>query len=176
MANLDDLLNRRVVWIVGEIEQATTHQIIAKLLFLQSQDGNLPIHVVIDSNGGSVAEGFAILDTFDFVSCPVFTFCPKYAHSLATVILAHGEPTHRYVGPSAQLALTRPFDDSQSSASEIENTESQLIDELSRTTKKDVSLIAQTLAAATDFDARTAVEYNLVDHVVDEYPHAHVYP
>ena len=95
------LLKDRIVFVGGEVEDEMANAIVAQLLLLQAQDAKKEVSMYINSPGGSVTAGLAILDTMRMVSCPVATYCVGQAASMGAVLLAAGERGHRPRGDSA---------------------------------------------------------------------------
>ena len=95
------LLKDRIVFVGGEIDDDSANAVVAELLFLQAQDPEKEIAMYINSPGGSVTAGLAILDTMKMVKCPVATYCVGQAASMGAVLLASGEKGRRFALPHA---------------------------------------------------------------------------
>lgn len=99
------LLQDRIVFIQGEVDDASMNIAAAELLFLNNQDSEKPIFMYINSPGGSVTAGLALIDTMKFIKAPVYTFCMGVAASMGAAILSCGEKGHRYILPNATVML-----------------------------------------------------------------------
>lgn len=121
------LLKDRVIFVGGEIDDHMANAIVAQLLFLQSQDPAKEISMYINSPGGSVTAGFAILDTMRMVKCPVATYCVGQAASMGAILLASGEKGRRYALPHARIMIHQPWGGAQGKASDIEITAREIL-------------------------------------------------
>lgn len=97
------LLEDRVVFLNEEVNTYTASIVTTSLLYLEGKDSKLPIRLVINTPGGSVMDGLSIIDTMNFISCPVSTIVTGMAASMGCMILAAGEPGMRYALPNAQI-------------------------------------------------------------------------
>lgn len=102
------LLKERIVCLMGPIHDALSSVIIAQLLFLQSESAHKPIHIYINSPGGSVTSGLAIYDTMQYIQSPVATWCVGQACSMGSLLLAAGSPGMRYSLPNARIMIHQP--------------------------------------------------------------------
>ena len=121
------LLKDRIVFVGGEIDDDTANAIVAQLLFLQAQDAEKEVSMYINSPGGSVTAGLAILDTMKMVKCPVATYCVGQAASMGAVLLASGEKGRRYALPHARIMVHQPWGGAQGKASDIEITAREIL-------------------------------------------------
>ena len=121
------LLKDRIVFVGGEIDDDTANAIVAQLLFLQAQDAEKEVSMYINSPGGSVTAGLAILDTMKMVKCPVATYCVGQAASMGAVLLAAGEKGRRYALPHARIMVHQPWGGAQGKASDIEITAREIL-------------------------------------------------
>jgi ATP-dependent Clp protease, protease subunit len=99
------LLENRIINVVGEVNDMMAYQICAALLVLDEQDSKKPIQMFINSPGGHVADGLAIIDTMMFIKAPVYTYVTGMAASMGAAILSAGEKGHRYALPNASIML-----------------------------------------------------------------------
>ena len=121
------LLKDRIVFVSGEIEDDMANAVAAQLLFLQAQDSKKEVSMYINSPGGSVTAGLAILDTMRMISCPVATYCVGQAASMGAVLLAAGEKGKRYALPNARIMIHQPWGGAQGKASDIEITAREIL-------------------------------------------------
>ena len=121
------LLKDRIVFVSGEVEDGMANAIVAQLLFLQAQDPKKDISMYINSPGGSVTAGLAILDTMKMIKCPVATYCVGQAASMGAVLLAAGEKGKRHALPNARIMIHQPWGGAQGKASDIEITAREIL-------------------------------------------------
>ena len=121
------LLKDRIVFVGGEIDDDMANAIVAQLLFLQAQDPKREVSMYINSPGGSVTAGLAILDTMKMVKCPVATYCVGQASSMGAILLASGDKGRRYALPHARIMVHQPWGGAQGKASDIEITAREIL-------------------------------------------------
>ena len=121
------LLKDRIVFVSGEVEDGMANVVVAQLLFLQAQDPKKEVSMYINSPGGSVTAGLAILDTMRMISCPVATYCVGQAASMGAVLLAAGEKGKRHALPNARIMIHQPWGGAQGKASDIEITAREIL-------------------------------------------------
>ena len=121
------LLKERVVFLGGPIDDDVANLIIAQLLFLQAEDPKKGISLYINSPGGSVTAGLAILDTMNHIKPHVSTVCVGMAASAAAVILAAGEKGKRYGLPNSEVMIHQPWGGAQGQATDIEITAKHIL-------------------------------------------------
>ncbi|MBQ6009718.1 MAG: ATP-dependent Clp protease proteolytic subunit [Kiritimatiellae bacterium] len=121
------LLKDRIVFVGGEIDDDMANAIVAQLLFLQAQDAEKEVSMYINSPGGSVTAGLAILDTMKMVKCPVATYCVGQAASMGAILLASGEKGRCYALPHARIMVHQPWGGAQGKASDIEITAREIL-------------------------------------------------
>ena len=121
------LLKDRIVFVSGEVEDGMANAIVAQLLFLQAEDAKKEISMYINSPGGSVTAGLAILDTMRMVKCPVATYCVGQAASMGAILLSAGEKGKRHALPNARIMIHQPWGGAQGKASDIEITAKEIL-------------------------------------------------
>ncbi len=121
------LLKDRIMFVGGEIDDSMANAIVAQLLFLQAQDPEKEVSMYINSPGGSVTAGLAILDTMKMVKCPVATYCVGQASSMGAILLASGDKGRRYALPRARIMVHQPWGGAQGKASDIEITAREIL-------------------------------------------------
>ncbi len=173
------LLENRVVFLVGEIDNVSATNVIMRLLYLQSVRKDHDINLYINSPGGSVNDTLAIYDTMRFLSCDVATFCVGTAMSGGAVVLAAGSKGKRYALPHAKVMIHQPFGgiygqtaDIAIQAEEILKTKDTLTDLLAQLTGQPREKVAEDQERDKYFDAHAAKSYGLVDEVLSEAPPA----
>ncbi|RZC34796.1 ATP-dependent Clp protease proteolytic subunit, mitochondrial, partial [Asbolus verrucosus] len=113
------LLKERIICLMGPIDDPMSSLIVAQLLFLQSESTNKPIHMYINSPGGSVTAGLGIYDTMQYILPPVATWCVGQAASMASLLLASGTPGMRHSLPHARIMIHQPSGGAQGQATDI---------------------------------------------------------
>ena len=121
------LLKDRIVFVGGEIDDDYANAVVAQLLFLQAQDPEKEVSMYINSPGGSVTAGLAILDTRKMVKCPVATYCVGQAASMGAILLASGAKGRRFALPHARIMVHQPWGGAQGKASDIEITAREIL-------------------------------------------------
>lgn len=166
------LLKDRIVFLGGGIDDDMANLVIAQLLFLESEDPKKEIRLYINSPGGSVTAGLAILDTMNHVKPAVSTVCVGMAASAAAVILAAGEKGKRYALPNAEVMIHQPWGGAQGQATDIEITAKHILatrDRLNKILSKATGQPLDKIEKDVDRDyfmmADDAKKYGLVDEV-----------
>lgn len=168
------LLKDRIVFVSGEIEDGMANAIVAQLLFLQAEDGKKDISMYINSPGGSITAGLAILDTMEMLKCPVATYCVGQAASMGAVLLAAGEKGKRHSLPNARIMIHQPWGGAQGKASDIEITAKEILrlkGILNQILADHSGKTLEEVVKDTDRDhfmsATDALKWGLVDKVLD---------
>ena len=113
------LLEDRIIFLSGAIDDAMANCIVAQLIYLESVDPKKEIMLYINSPGGSVSAGMAIYDTMNYISCDVKTICVGLAASMAAVILCSGTKGKRYALPNSEIMIHQPLGGTEGQASDI---------------------------------------------------------
>jgi len=166
------LLKDRIVFLGGPVDDDTANLIIAQLLFLESEDPKKDISLYINSPGGSVTAGLAILDTMNHVKPAVSTVCIGMAASAAAVLLSAGEKGKRYALPNAEVMIHQPWGGAQGQAADIEITARHILatrDRLNKILAKNTGQPLAKIEKDVDRDyfmmADEAKKYGIVDQV-----------
>ncbi len=166
------LLKDRIVFLGGGVDDDMANLIIAQLLFLESEDPKKDISLYVNSPGGSVTAGLAILDTMNHVKPDVSTVCVGMAASAAAVILSAGAKGKRYALPNAEVMIHQPWGGAQGQATDIEITAKHILatrDRLNRilakNTGQDLAKIEKDVERDYFMMADEAKKYGLVDQV-----------
>ena len=172
------LLKDRIVFIDGEITDATADLAVAQLLFLDSQNPEKDINLYINSPGGSVTAGLAIYDTIQQIRSDVQTFCLGQAASMAAIILAGGTAGKRNALPSSRVLIHQPWGGVQGQAvdigiqaREIIRLKKLTIEYFAFHTGKSEEVIARDMERDFFMSAQEAVEYGVVDQVMARRKH-----
>ena len=169
------LLNDRIIVLSDEVNSQTASLVVAQLLFLEGQDNEKDINLYINSPGGSVTAGMAIYDTMQYIKCDVSTICIGMAASMGAFLLSSGAKGKRICLPNAEVMIHQPLGQTKGQATEIEIAANHIL----RTKKKLNTILAancgktvEEVTRDTERDnwltAQEALEYGLVDKVIDK--------
>jgi ATP-dependent Clp protease protease subunit len=166
------LLRERIIFLTGGIDDDSANLIIAQLLFLEAEDPKKDIFLYVNSPGGSVTAGLAILDTMNHVKPAVGTVCVGMAASAAAVILAAGEKGKRFALPNAEVMIHQPWGGAQGQATDIEITAKHILatrDRLNKILAKSTGQTVEKIEKDVERDyfmtADEAKKYGVVDTV-----------
>ena len=167
------LMNENIVLLFNEITDDLAQSVIAQLLLLEVKNPKADIQLYINSPGGSVTAGLAILDVINKISCPVSTVAVGSCASMAAVLLAAGEPGKRYALPHAQIMIHQPLGGAQGQASDvliaaenIKHVRSELNSLLAQYTGKPIKQIEKDTDRDNYLTAQAAQEYGLIDKIL----------
>ncbi|MDE6598138.1 MAG: ATP-dependent Clp endopeptidase proteolytic subunit ClpP [Clostridia bacterium] len=166
------LLEDRIIFLSGEIDDAVANTVVAQLIYLEAKDPQKDISLYINSPGGSVSAGFAIYDTMNYIKPDVSTICIGMAASMGAFLLSSGAKGKRYALPNSEIMIHQPLGGAQGQASDIKIAAEHIL----RTKQKLNSILAQNsgkplseIERDTDRDnylsAQQAQEYGLIDKV-----------
>ena len=166
------LLEDRIIFLSGEIDDATANTVVAQLIYLEAKDPSKDISLYINSPGGSVSAGLAIYDTMNYVKCDVSTICIGMAASMGAFLLSSGAKGKRFALPNSKIMIHQPLGGAQGQASDI----AIQAEEILRTKKSLNKILAENtgqplskIEVDTDRDfymtAEEAEKYGLVDKI-----------
>jgi len=169
------LLKERVVFLVGEVNDYSANLIVAQLLFLESENPEKDIHLYINSPGGSISAGMAIYDTMQFIKPQVSTLCIGMAASMGAFLLQAGAKGKRFALPNSTVMIHQPLGGFRGQASDIEihakyilSLRERLNALMAQHTGRTVEEIARDSERDNFLTADEAVDYGLVDKVLDK--------
>lgn len=169
------LLNDRIVFLADEVNDVTASLVVAQLLFLEAQDPDKDICLYINSPGGSVSAGLAIYDTMNFIKCDVSTTCIGMAASMGAFLLSSGAPGKRFALPNSEIMIHQPLGGMQGQASDIKihadhilRTKAKLNEILAKNTGRPLEEIVKDTDRDNFLTAQQAMEYGLVDKVIEK--------
>lgn len=167
------LLKDRIIFIDGEITDASADLVVAQILFLESQNPNKDISIYINSPGGSVTAGLAIYDTMQYVKCDIQTICMGQAASMGAILLAGGTIGKRYALPSSRVMIHQPWGGTQGQATdiliqtkEIIRLKKLTIQYFAEQTKKSEDVVAADMERDYFMSAEDALAYGIIDNVM----------
>ena len=168
------LLKDRVIFIVGGIDDNVANLVVAQMLFLESENPDKDVHLYINSPGGIITAGLSIYDTMQFIKPDVSTMCVGQAASMGALLLAGGEADKRYCLPHSRIMIHQPSGGFQGQASDIDiharevlNLREKLNAILAKHTGQTIERIASDSDRDHFMDGSAAVEYGLIDKVLE---------
>ena len=172
------LLKDRIIFLSEDVNQASASLVVAKLLFLESEDPDKEISLYINSPGGSITDGMAIVDTMNYIKCPVSTICVGMAASMGAVLLACGTKGKRFATPNAEILIHQPLigggglsgqtTEIKIHADHMVKTREKLNRILSEKTGQNLETIERDTERDNYMTAKEALEYGLIDGILDE--------
>ncbi len=174
------LLKDRIIFLGEDVNPTSASLVIAQLLFLESEDPDKEISLYINSPGGSITDGMGIVDTMNYIKCPVSTICVGLAASFGAVLLANGEKGKRYATPNSEILIHQPLIGGQGGGISGQTTEIKIHAEhmirtreklnklLSERTGQPIERINQDTERDHYMTAQEALEYGLIDGIMDK--------
>ena len=138
------LLKDRIIFLGEDVNPTSASLVIAQLLFLESEDPDKEIFLYINSPGGSITDGMGIVDTMNYIKCPVTTICVGLAASFGAVLLANGEKGKRFATPNSEILIHQPLIGGQGGGISGQATEIKIhADHMIRTREKLNKLLSE---------------------------------
>ena len=171
------LLKDRIIFLSEDVNNVSASLVVAQLLFLESEDTEKEISLYINSPGGSITDGMAIVDTINYIKCPVTTICVGMAASMWAVLLASGAKGKRFATPNAEILIHQPLISGGLSGQTTEikihadhmvRTREKLNKLLSERTGQSLETIERDTERDNYMTAQEALEYGLIDGILDE--------
>lgn len=168
------LLKDRIIFLGDEVNDVTASLIVAQMLFLEADDPDKDIHLYINSPGGSITAGMAIYDTMNYIKPDVSTICIGMAASMGAFLLTAGAKGKRFVLPNSEVMIHQPLGGTRGQATDIKihadriiRLKAKLNRIMSETTGQPIEVIEKDTERDNFLDAVEAVEYGLVDKVIE---------
>ena len=174
------LLKDRIIFLSEDVNHVTASLVVAQMLFLESEDPDKEISFYINSPGGSITDGMAIVDTMNYIKCPVSTICVGLAASMGSVLLACGTKGKRFATPNAEVLIHQPLIGGQGGGISGQATEIKIhADQMIKTREKINKLLSERTGQPIDvierdterdhyMTAQEALEYGLIDGIMDK--------
>ncbi|KAF2702652.1 ATP-dependent Clp protease proteolytic subunit 1 [Pleomassaria siparia CBS 279.74] len=171
------LLKERIICLNGTVDEQTSANIVAQLLFLEADNPEKPLSLYINSPGGSVSAGLAIYDTMNYIRCPVTTICMGQAASMGSLLLCGGAPDNRFILPHSRVMIHQPSGGYSGQATDIAIHAKEILrvrDKLNRiyqrhlTKKKSLEEIERLMERDLYMDAEEALDFGLVDRILEK--------
>ncbi len=171
------LLKDRIVFFLGEVDDDSANLVVAQLLYLNAEDPKSDIHLYINSPGGSVSAGLSLVDVMKYISCDVATYGIGICASMGATLLAAGTKGKRHILPHAEVMIHQVLGGFRGQATDIKirtehllKTKRRLNEMLARMTGQPLERIEKDTDRDNYMDAREALAYGLVDHMIDKLP------
>ncbi len=172
------LLKDRIIFLGEEVNPTTASLVIAQMFFLESEDPDKEIYLYINSPGGSITDGMGIVDTMNYIKCPVSTMCVGMAASMGAVLLASGEKGKRFATPNAEILIHQPLiaggglsgqtTEIKIHADHMVKTRAKLNKLLSDRTGQSLETIERDTERDNYMTAEEALAYGLIDGIMDK--------
>lgn len=171
------LLNDRIIFLSDEVNDVTASLVVAQMLYLEVEDPDKDIALYINSPGGSVTAGMAIYDTMNYIKCDVSTICIGMAASMGAFLLSSGAKGKRFALPNSEIMIHQPLGGMQGQATDIKihadhilRTRDTLNSILAKNTGKPIDVIAKDTDRDNFMSAEEAMNYGLIDKVIERRP------
>ena len=172
------LLKDRIIFLAEDVNHVSASLVVAQLLFLESEDPDKEINLYINSPGGSITDGMAIVDTINYIKCPVSTICVGMAASMGAVLLASGAKGKRFATPNAEILIHQPLiaggglsgqtTEIKIHADHMVRTREKLNKLLSDRTGQSLETIEKDTERDNYMTAQEALEYGIIDGILDK--------
>ena len=172
------LLKDRIIFLAEDVNPTSASLVVAQLLFLESEDPDREIHLYINSPGGSITDGMAIVDTINYIKCPVSTICVGLAASMGAVLLASGAKGKRFATPNAEILIHQPLiaggglsgqtTEIKIHADHMVKTREKLNKLVRERTGQDLATIEKDTERDNYMTAEEALKYGLIDGIMDK--------
>ncbi len=169
------LLEDRIVFLSGEIDDTSANIVIAQLIYLESKDADKDICLYINSPGGSVTAGMGIYDTMNYIKCDVSTVCVGMAASMGAFLLSAGAKGKRYALRNSEVMIHQPLGGAQGQASDIEivakhimRTKQKMIEILAKNCNQPIEKVEKDVDRDNYMTAEEALQYGLIDAIYDK--------
>ena len=174
------LLKDRIIFLSEDVNPTSASLVIAQSLFLESEDPDKEISLYINSPGGSVTDGLGIIDTINYIKCPVTTICIGMAASMGALLLTSGTKGRRFATPNAEILIHQPLISGQGGGISGQTTEIKIqADQMLKTRERINRIISETTGKPIEqvekdterdhyLTAEEALEYGLIDGIMDK--------
>lgn len=172
------LLKDRIIFMSEDVNSASASLVVAQLLFLESEDPEKDIFLYINSPGGSVTDGLGIIDTMNYIKCPVTTICVGMAASMGALLLTSGTKGKRFATPNSEILIHQPLisgggisgqtTEIKIHADQMIKTRERINKIISETTGKPIEQVEKDTERDHYMTAQEALEYGLIDGIMDK--------
>ena len=168
------MLEDRIIFITGEINDSLCNNVVAQLLYLESQDNKKDISLYINSPGGVAQSGLAILDTMQYISAPVSTICIGMCASASALLLAGGAAGKRFILPHSKVMIHQPSGGASGQATDVQlhaqwllRTKNKMNALMSEMTGQPLEKIQQDVERDYFMTAEEALKYGIIDQIFE---------
>ena len=171
------LLKDRIIFLAEDVNPTSASLVVAQMLFLESEDPDREISLYINSPGGPITDGMAIVDTMNYIKCPVTTICVGMAASMGAVLLTSGTKGKRFATPNAEILIHQPLiggggisgqtTEIKIHADHMVKTREKLNKLLSDRTGQSLEVIERDTERDNYMTAEEALKYGLIDGILD---------
>ena len=172
------LLKDRIIFMSEDVNSASASVVVAQLLFLESEDPDKDIFLYINSPGGSVTDGLGIIDTMNYIKCPVSTTCVGMAASMGALLLTSGTKGKRFATPNSEILIHQPLisgggisgqtTEIKIHADQMIKTRERINKIISETTGKPIEQVEKDTERDHYMTAEEALKYGLIDGIMDK--------
>ncbi|MDD4110296.1 MAG: ATP-dependent Clp endopeptidase proteolytic subunit ClpP [Clostridia bacterium] len=169
------LLEDRIIFLTGEIDDATANNVVAQLIYLEGKNPDKDIFLYINSPGGSVSAGLAIFDTLNYIKCDVCTICIGLAASMGAFLLCSGTKGKRFALPNSEIMIHQPLGGAQGQASDIQiqakqiqKIKSKINSIISEKTGKPLERVERDADRDFYMSAEEALDYGIIDKIFEK--------
>lgn len=169
------LMMDRIIFFGTEVTSDTANIVVAQLLYLENANPDSPITMYINSPGGSVYDGYGIINTMDFIKPEVHTICTGMAASMGSMLLMCGEKGHRAALPLSRVMIHQPLGGAQGQASDIEITareigkvKEELYDIITKRTGQSLEKVVKDADRDCWLTSKEALDYGIIDYIVEK--------
>lgn len=171
------LLKDRIIFLAEDVNRVSASLIVAQMLYLESESLDKDIYLYINSPGGHITDGYAIVDTMNYIKCPVTTICIGQAASFGAVLLANGTKGKRFATPNAEIMIHQPLisggisgqaTDIKIRSDNMQYTRERLTRLLSEKTGQPYEKVLQDTERDNFMTAKDALDYGLIDKILYE--------
>ena len=170
------LLNDRIIFLTGEINDSVASLVVAQMVYLEAQDPDKDIQLYINSPGGSVTAGMAIFDTMRYIKCDVATICVGMAASMGAFLLAAGTKGKRMALPNAEIMIHQPSAGTQGQITDmaihmkrLETIKARMNRILADNTGKPVEEVTEACERDNFMTSQEAIEFGIIDRVLERH-------
>ncbi len=170
-------MNKRIVYLIGEVNETSALNVIIQILNYNSEDPNEPISLYINSAGGSIVHGLAIYDTIQHISAPVYTICTGLAASMGAFLLSCGEKGNRYAFKHSRILIHQPLigsayafalkeSEANKMAKNLESSRKMLEEIMAKNTNQAIEKLHKDCERDNWMNAEEAQAYGLIDAII----------
>lgn len=170
---ISKLFQERIVFVTGRIDDELADNVVSQLLYLEYADKHRPVYLYVNSSGGEVSAGYAIINVMEYISCPVSTICISKAFSMGSVIFSCGEKGMRYIFPRSEIMIhsvkamyAGRAADIQINAERIQEMNHNLLSLIAKNSGKSLKEVESITEHDYFMNSRKAVDFGIADSII----------